>query len=428
MPTYSDTTTLLLSSSAASSSLSTIKSSTHLVIFVHGYWGNEKELEYLRTSMDRQATCTNLVFFSPRCNVGKTSDGIANGGKRLAAEVKHQIDAIEGHVRLSFVAFSLGGLYSRYAISKITFDDEHVTPFIFCTISTPHLGLHNQHNHLKLSNRMENVIGKVLGQTSQDMLEQTPLLQKMGTSEKYLAPLRRFRKRMALANAYRTDFMVPAQTAAFLSSNRASGEGLHIATSKPEGETIDSSAKKSSTKAETHVLSVETSPCQNVSEKEPVACLDALGWTKTFLDVRDEIPFPSIPKLSSFKRKRSRGEPTSDTSTKTVWTSKELVEVFDRPSADRWNLPLAHPVSSANAKNSLYRRLSARGQPTMDQLARDLLSVVYTNTTTTSTGTPDAIKAQSSHYTGVPQLVRTNMARTLCVGSFSFEDDGVILQ
>jgi hypothetical protein len=347
--------------------------------------------------------------------------------------VQHQIDAIEGHVWLSFVAYSLGGLYSRYAVSKITFDDKHVTPFIFCTISTPHLGLHNQHNHLNLSTRIEKVIGKVFGQTSRDLLEQTPLLHSMGTSEKYLAPLRCFRKRMALANAYRTDFLVPAQTAAFLSSNsRASAKRLHIAANKQEGDDT-ANARVIPTKAETYVLSVETAPCQHVNEKEPVACLDALGWTKTFLDVRDSIPFPSIPRLSSFKRKISGQEqqPSPDTS-KMVWTSKELVEVFDRPSTASWTLPLAHQVSSANAKNGLYRRLSARGQPTMDQLARDLLGVVYTSSrTTTATSTrnsaADTDSQESLHPPGLPQLKRINTARTLCSGSFSFEDDGVIL-
>ena len=44
------------------------------------------------------------------------------------------------------------------------------------------------------------------------------LMKTMATKPEFLVPLGRFRKRLAYANAYGTDFPVPAETAAFLSA------------------------------------------------------------------------------------------------------------------------------------------------------------------------------------------------------------------
>lgn len=316
--------------------------------------------------MERQAQSDNIVFYNSQSNVGKTLDGIKNGGDRLAEEVQQQLKEIEGHVLLSLVSFSLGGLYSRYAISEIDFDDDGVTPFILCTISTPHLGLHSEHNHLKTT-RGEAVLGKVLGHTGKDILRQTSLIHEMGTCEVFLAPLRRFQKRMTLANAYRTDFMVPTQTGAFLSALSSSTKNLHTVVEKQGGDD-DSDGPIAST----HVLTLETTQLDDYDRYDISECLDAMGWTKTFLDVRDEIPFPSIS--NPFKKKPI--EPTPLPDGKLVWTSAELIDTFDKADGTGWNLPMAHLVSSANTKNSVYRFLSSGGRPTMDQLAKDLLVVV----------------------------------------------------
>eukprot|EP00985_Skeletonema_marinoi_P027122 scaffold21752_cov66-Skeletonema_marinoi.AAC.1 len=70
-----------------------------------------------------------IVVHSAKCNVGKTHDGIKNGGTRLANEIINfiQSDTLnrreEGdsdndddiNVTFSLVGNSLGGLYSRYA-------------------------------------------------------------------------------------------------------------------------------------------------------------------------------------------------------------------------------------------------------------------------------------------------------------------------
>lgn len=363
---------------------------THLVIFVHGWSGNETNFDYLSNTMENQAAkaqrgadddqmdylsaymqCeaekqglsgVNIVPHKVTCNVGKTNDGIVRGGKRLACEVQHKLNDIEGHVYLSFVGHSLGGLYSRYAISQMKQQCENVTPFIFCTIATPHLGLHNKHNHLNLSTKIESILGKVMGQTFKDVLCQNTIIEEMGTSEAYLAPLRRFRRRLALANAFRTDFVVPAQTAAFLSSTAsttgAETTSLHILAN-------DMSAD---TKHHTMALTLKTLPTIDYNENDISESLDALGWTKIFLDIRDDIQFPTI-KTRPFKKKRHQGPVVAPTAEKTAWTPAELLDIFNSK-GPTWKPPLAHNVTCAISRKNL------KGRPTMDQLGKDLIDMM----------------------------------------------------
>ncbi len=107
---------------------------THYVFLVHGWLGNSNEMKYIGTSIQRAVQnyeandTTRVVTHSATSNDSQTTDGIAKGGYRLAREVEEFIqrdlqkhsDANENediHVSLSFVGNSLGGLYTRYALS-----------------------------------------------------------------------------------------------------------------------------------------------------------------------------------------------------------------------------------------------------------------------------------------------------------------------
>jgi len=109
----------------------------HLVVLVHGWMGNPQELGYLKDAMERENKSrqgggeqqqdtdknANSLFLvhSATCNHGKTFDGIAAGGKRLADEVNSILESLSERmeekstnvVTLSFVGNSLGGLYAR---------------------------------------------------------------------------------------------------------------------------------------------------------------------------------------------------------------------------------------------------------------------------------------------------------------------------
>ncbi len=170
-------------------------------------------------------------------------------------------------VTMSLIGNSLGGLYSRYAIAKLAefaqVQDDNgnntndinrrlgetsstttttTTPSssslhstrttskttsyiidgkirihfnIFCTTATPHLGVSGQ-TWLPLPRSAELGIGSLMGQTGRDIFRMSPLLKTMCTTDPYLKPLSSFRKRIAYANGYHTDFVVSTQTAAFL--------------------------------------------------------------------------------------------------------------------------------------------------------------------------------------------------------------------
>ena len=321
------------------------RATRHLAVFVHGWKGNGKELDFILKTMQGQSDDCDMVFYNAESNAGKTNDGIENGGRRLALEVEEQIRRLDGPVLLSFVANSLGGLYARSAIAHM--DMTQVIPVFFCTIATPHLGIHNHHNYLNLSDWSEKALGRIFGATGRDLFCQTSVIREMGTSDRYLDPLRLFHKRIALANAYRTDFLVPTTTAAFLSRS-----------SNYTHNTLDRTEKH-----ESFVLSLETVSSQSFDRQDISQCLDAMVWTKMFLDVRDAIPGPSI------RIPFARAETVLN---KAVWTSQELIGAFDRIGS-RWALPLGHQVSSANSKNKICSLLSSKGRPIVEQLAQDLL-------------------------------------------------------
>ena len=161
---------------------------------------------------------------------------------------------------------SLGGLYSRYAIAKLKercresckqngteqaasndcyiLDDAFaVHPNIFCTTATPHLGVAG-HTFLPLPRRAEIGVAHAMGQSGKDLFRLNPLLFDMATNETYLEPLAAFRQRIAYANAYGTDFPVPAATAAFLSESSAYPH--HVAETKGEPTTAFGASAKPS--------------------------------------------------------------------------------------------------------------------------------------------------------------------------------------
>jgi hypothetical protein len=340
---------------------------THLVVLVHGFKGNEQDFAYLEATFERQAhQDVNLVLHKASCNSGKTTDGIESGGKRLAAEVEEEIKKIDGPIRLSFVANSLGGLYVRYAIAHINIT-EKITPLVYCTTSTPHLGCCN-HTYITMPRWAESTIGNMLAQTGRDLFCDTPIVKELGTSDMYLDALRKFKQRVAIANAFATDILVPVTTAAFLSTN---SDYLH--TTLPG--------------MKQYLLAVQTEPVQEFDKQDASQCLDSLGWIKLFLDMRGKMPLPSIP--LPFRR------PTTIPD-QPAWTSRELFPILSRVGS-RWEIPLGHTVSIANSRNKFCTIIAEKGKPVMDQVAKDLLMLM---------GVPLSITS-STEETGDRAVART---------------------
>jgi Putative serine esterase (DUF676) len=319
---------------------------THLVVLVHGCMGTEQDFTYLERTLRHQAHPeAKLIIHRSSCNYGKTFDGIENGGKRLALEVEDEVQKIDGLVKLSFVAYSLGGLYSRYAISLLDLTTK-VTPTIFCTMTTPHLGC-RKHTYVPVPRWAEKIVGSLMGDTGRDLFHMNSILQEMGTMEQYLNPLRRFKARIAIANAFATDSLVPVSTAAFLSELSTYP---HITLPKNER----------------YVLVMKTDIQENYDQEDASQCLDSLGWVKLFLDLRNSIPLPSIP----IPWKKAVNIPD-----KPIWISKDLIPVLSQIGS-RWHFPLGHPVTVVNSRSKFFSWLTSRGRRFMDQIVLDLLTLM----------------------------------------------------
>jgi hypothetical protein len=361
----------------------------HLVFLVHGLWGNSLEMGYIQTSLESQAKDflsggneAALVVHSIRSNEGKTSDGVISGGSRMADEINSAIADISKHhdkITLSFVGNSLGGLYARYAVSEICM--EKVTPKVFCTTATPHLGIRN-HTYIPLPGFGQYLSSLVLQQTGRDLFSYTNIIERLATGEEFLKPLSRFEKRIAFANSYNTDFQVPTATAAFLSE---SDESVHYR------------VEKSNYNASFAPLVVETrkQPYYLDNTSTDLALrLDALGWTKVFCDVREHL-------VSLVKPFAADSEPLPNGKDK--FTSAELLQTF-ATGTSRWHAPFGHTVLVANSKDAFYEKMNAAGRPIMDRLAANLLRDILGDS--------------------IPQGTTGHTPKTLLVGTFPDDQGG----
>eukprot|EP00903_Cladosiphon_okamuranus_P019438 g17873.t1 len=250
-------------------------SPSHLVVLSHGLSGTAADLTYLKQSLER-AGGADILVHSARCNEGKTKDGVAAGGGRLAKEILELVGSTPTLSRISFVGNSLGGLYVRYA-AKVLYENgdaggpaEGATiaglkPSVFMTIACPHLGV-RRFTYVPLPSVLHPLARVLIGKTGADLFlsrksagvtaggggsnivdnngagdgaavtapngRESALVYRMGTSEEFLRPLRAFRRRRAYANRH-GDFMVPYGTAAFVEPNE--GDGAEAAVSKGGG-------------------------------------------------------------------------------------------------------------------------------------------------------------------------------------------------
>ena len=195
----------------------------HLVVLQHGLYGSRTNLAVLEDAC-RRIGGKDVMVLSASCNEGRTRDGVARGGIRLAAEIR-SVAALHPSLRsLSCVGNSLGGLYVRYAVAELCDADglmAGMTPEACVTIGCPHLGV-RRYTFLPLPNSLASAGRLVAGQTADDLLlrdvggeDGQPVLMTMASAgSPYIRALRAFRQRRAYANV-RGDFMVPFGTAAF---------------------------------------------------------------------------------------------------------------------------------------------------------------------------------------------------------------------
>lgn len=335
-----------------------------------------------------------FVIHSAVCNEDCTNDGIVAGGSRIAEEinalVRHIIvgdvcddsnsnsnnhDDIENKINtnrdncsssnsssrnvqfhsdpitLTIIGNSLGGLYARQSLAEINWNLDGVflstssspsspsvtlTPMIFLTTATPHLGI-SRHTYIPLPRAAEFVVAKGMQETGKDFFLFNTVLEDLFNMPCYMEPLSRFQERLAYVNVYGTDFQVPTATAAFWA---AGSNSPHHRVQTSAATTVDTD-NIGRTRAEDNDVVVEgswepsttdiistpkeivmtlTTPRQiEISNEETYQTsdskkdenekgddpselyrawskrLDQLGWTKVLVDVRENVPSVPVP-------------------------------------------------------------------------------------------------------------------------------------
>lgn len=382
----------------------------HFIILVHGWMGNSKEMGYLQKAIEKETELWRrkqpghrVVVHSAVSNDGKTHDGIAAGGQRLADEITHFINNVSELLSvddednnpttfsLSFVGNSLGGLYARYALSQIPFLHDGgggptVQPKIFCTTATPHLGV-SKHTYLPLPRSLEHVVANAMLPTGRDLFRVTDVIDKITVDPQFVKPLNSFHKRIAYANTHSTDFQVPTATAAFLAESNsihrkvtANGDSDDVH-DRPFVSLAVETEKRIPIQTETEVVienngsgSNNNNDSKRMTSAQLAERLDALGWHKVLCDVRESLLSIPIPFKSNSKGHQHHHH-------KDEYSSQELLHRYASGilSDDRFHFPFGHSVLVANSKNKQYEKWNAAGQPIMDHLAADLIRDIMTD-------------------------------------------------
>ncbi|KAJ7748546.1 putative serine esterase-domain-containing protein [Mycena maculata] len=123
-------------------------SETHLLVLLHGMWGNPDHLAELHRVVAETIPGPSLHVLRAETNrEDGTYDGIDWGGERVAEEIVGEVDKLkkEGRTvtRFSITGYSLGGLVARYVVGVLRQRGffENVAPVNFNTLATPHIGL-----------------------------------------------------------------------------------------------------------------------------------------------------------------------------------------------------------------------------------------------------------------------------------------------
>ncbi len=512
-----DTNAATPSSSVNRSTMATkeCKIHTHYIVLVHGWLGCPDELKNVKESIvnysdkrwsssrSSSSATSKIKICNITSNQGKTYDGVANGGQRVADEVlefircdinKEWCDqrgrhcfpvgtiSSNHHVTISFLGHSLGGLYARYAVSRIPLDLKlklrsrgtstpmdkeivvHLHRNIFVTTATPHLG-QSFNCFYRAPRFVEIIFGRTLKQTGLDLffipnknsdvdggrdrddgegkrsrggedIEDALLFQMATNYKEFLQPLAMFQKRVAYVNVFKSDFQVHTSTAGFFSDKSTYPHLLkeNYIQDKPEEGGPSFVVATCTTERNNNILQAKTPSCHGSncgsSYKSKISTLDlimsnkldALGWTKVFIDSRHKNPIKTMPKIykpssremwNNFVNSRaSKSKSTRRTKAASLMSgrfgddwekseeesliidntqtsfqptinmckpaivveSKEILEFMTKN--DRVQIPAGHNLIVANSKNEFHGRFSFNGLPMVDKKMHQLLNDV----------------------------------------------------
>lgn len=193
----------------------------HLVVLVHGVWGNLSHMSYLAHQIENNCSSSDpderIIVHKTGSHSGYlTYDGVDVNGKRIRDEIVETADGLNGEdgkvTKFSLIGYSMGGLVARYALGILYHDGffDQVQPIHFVTFCTPHVGVVNPSNSL-LSRIFNFVAPFVLAHTGQQFFlidkklvgnkEYVPLLQWMSDpASRFYKALELFETRSLYAN------------------------------------------------------------------------------------------------------------------------------------------------------------------------------------------------------------------------------------
>ena len=409
---------------------------SHFIFLVHGFMGNHEELSFLEEALNEAAAAeqakgegSEAIVHRVKCNNTSTFDGIAAGGSRLAREVQDFVAAYvkerrkgvqqshtEYHASVSFFGYSLGGMYARFALSVLQFEFDATSttrvvlhPMDFCTAATPHLGI-AAHTYFILPRCMEYMFAYLFGKTGRDLFrvdrrkgrkwsclgiqkrkskgEANDLIYAMATKEDYLFPLAKFRRRISFVNAFGTDAQVPTATAGMISPFSDSPHCLIEDDMSDRWQIGDIEALVFQTKSREGPRNLQSSGTRSGKNDETLTMcesLDALGWTKVFVDCRKGMKGCSVrcicrrPRremVSSYISKSRRNvlqDSEGESSSDIIFSSSDLCNLMES-SEHLHCLPTGHFVLVAWSKTNAGKKMSEKGRPFVQEAARMLIS------------------------------------------------------
>merc|ERR1711920_1177818 len=150
----------------------------------------------LETALKTSFPDAMLILLSD-VNGGKTMDGVASGGARLAEVIRSKVPA--GGC-LSVVGYSLGGIYARFALRMLEqekwFDKNNVKRINFVTLASPHLGISETPTQIRVAIRL---FGSCFCRSASDLALHTGVMQEL-VDDIALRSLREFDRRILYGN------------------------------------------------------------------------------------------------------------------------------------------------------------------------------------------------------------------------------------
>ncbi|KAK4225323.1 putative lipase [Podospora fimiseda] len=119
----------------------------HLVVLVHGLWGNPTHMHNIAKELRAKHQSKIHILVTERNSGSYTYDGIETGGERVCHEIEDELAKIKasgGNItKISIAGYSLGGLVARYAVGLLYAkgDLDNLECVNFCAFASPFLGV-----------------------------------------------------------------------------------------------------------------------------------------------------------------------------------------------------------------------------------------------------------------------------------------------